>query len=69
MRLEVEPEVRSAGILSFAVLVQNVCNNSCTKELLDRYTKYFLDKFSGEYYFIKLTFNGYLTIFSFSREL
>ncbi|KAK7605209.1 hypothetical protein V9T40_007067 [Parthenolecanium corni] len=46
MRLDVEPEVRSSGILSFAVLVQNVCNNSCTKELLDRYTKHFLDKFS-----------------------
>lgn len=48
MRLDVEPEVRSSGILSFAVLVQNVCNNSCTKELLDRYTKHFLDKFSGK---------------------
>lgn len=43
---DVDMEVQNAGVLSFSVLVQRVCYQSCTKELLDRYTKYCLDMFT-----------------------
>lgn len=44
---EVDAETRNASILSFATLVYKTCSVKCSVDIVDKYTKIFLDRLTG----------------------
>lgn len=49
--MEIEPieeETKNVAILSFATLVYKTCSVKCSVDVVDKYTKIFLDRLTGD---------------------
>jgi hypothetical protein len=49
----IEDETKHASILSFATLIYKTCSVKCSVDVVDKYTRIFLDRLTGKIVIIK----------------